>query len=94
MLDNVLGRADGTPLKSALDSENITDIFQFCTLTDAVIDALEYMDTSISTNPIKVHLGDKMLLKVFLQYISMCHNSGHPIGDDWTQITQDDFDSF
>ena len=94
VLDNVLGRADGTPLKSALNSENITDIFQLCTLTDAVIDALEYMDTNINTLPIKVRLGDKMLLKVFLQYISMCHNNGRPIGDDWTQITQDDFDSF
>jgi hypothetical protein len=94
VLDNVLGRADGTPLKSALNGENITDIFQLCTLTDAVIDEMEYMDANISPLPIKVRLGDKMLLKIFLKFISMRHNDGSPIGDDWTQITQDEFDSF
>ena len=42
ILDIVLGRGDGTPLKSALDEEGIDDIFALFNLTDNDIDSPKY----------------------------------------------------
>jgi hypothetical protein len=63
ILDTVLGRGDGTPLKSALDEEEIDDIFGLNTLTDAAIDSLQYKDASSNNAVTAVKLGDKMLLQ-------------------------------
>jgi hypothetical protein len=41
-----------------------------------------------------LRLGDKMLLKCFLKYVGFQHNEGNPIGNEWDQITQTEFDSF
>ena len=94
ILDIVLGRGDGTPLKSALDEEGIDDIFGLTTLTDAAIDSLQYKDSSNNDVLTAVKLGDKMLLRCFLSYVSHCHSEGMPIGDNWDQVSQSEFDAY
>jgi len=42
ILDNVLGRGDGTPLKLSLSEEEIDDVFALSNLTDNDIDSLKY----------------------------------------------------
>jgi hypothetical protein len=40
-----------------------------------------------------VRLGDKMLLHYFSNYVANRHLEGKPIGDYWTMVTQQEFDS-
>jgi hypothetical protein len=94
VLDNVLGRADGTPLKLALETEGIDDIFGLTTLTDAQIDTLKYIDVTNNNSITPVMLGDRNLLRCFLSYVNHRHADGNPIGDDWSFVAQAEFDSF
>jgi hypothetical protein len=63
VLDNVLGQADGTPLKLALEAESNGDTFGLTTLTDAQIDTFKYMDVTNNNNITPVKLGDRNLLR-------------------------------
>ena len=94
ILDTVLGRGDGTPLKSALDEEGIDDIFGLTMLTDAAIDSLQYKDASNNNAVTAVKLGDKLLLQCFLSYVSHRHSEGVPISDNWDQVSQGEFDAY
>jgi hypothetical protein len=66
VLDNVLGRADGSPLKSALVEEGIDDVFSLVSLDEEAINTLRYDDNG---TPKALRLSDKMLLKCFLQFV-------------------------
>ena len=95
ILDNVLGRGDGSPLKLALYEEGIDDIFALATLTESVIDSLRYKnkDNENALTPVKV--ADKMILKCFLHFVINSDMEGRPIfGDGWNEITQNEFDLF
>jgi hypothetical protein len=50
VLDNVLGRNNTSQLKLSLSEEGIVDIFDFVTLSDKIIEALVYEDTSNKGN--------------------------------------------
>ena len=91
VLDQVLGRGDGTPLKSALLAEDIDDVFTLVSLDEAAINSLRYDDNGASK---ALRLSDKMLLKCFLQYVVVKNNEGELLTDGWTKITQTDFDEF
>ena len=92
VLDTVLGRGDGTPLKMALLAEGIDDIFSLVSLNENAINTLEYKDENDALKPIR--LSDKMLLKCFLMYVFAKKNEGELLTDGWTKITQADFDEF
>ena len=92
VLDEVLGRDANTPLKIALLQEGIDDIFTLINLDLFFIEALTYKDSNDDITD--VTKGDKMLLKIFLDYIGDRHNKGNPIGDQWKLITQAEFDAF
>jgi hypothetical protein len=94
ILDNVLGRSDGTALKSSLYEEGIEDIFDLINLSHATINCLSYKDTSNNNIVTPIRLGDKILLRCFANYVANCHLEGNPIIDDWSMVTQEDFDSF
>jgi hypothetical protein len=94
ILDNVLGRTDGSPLKSALDNEGIEDIFQLTNLDAATIDQLSYEDVNNNNLVTPVSQGDKMLVRCFINYVVVRHNEVNPVGDDWNNITQAHFDAF
>jgi hypothetical protein len=64
------------------------------TLTDAEIDSLQYKDASNNNAVTAVKLGDKMLLRCFLSYVSHCHSEGVPIGDNFDQVNQGEFDAY
>ena len=94
VLDHVLGRADGTPLKTALAQEGVDDIFQLVNMDNATIHNLEYADSTNNNAITAVKMAEKMLLKCFINFVAVRHNEGNPIGDDWTLITQLEFDLF
>jgi hypothetical protein len=92
ILDEVLGRDDITPLKTALLQEGINDMFSLINLDPHFIETLTYEDANDVTPNFTE--GDKMLLKVFLDFIGERHINGNPIDDDWKLITQTEFEAF
>jgi len=94
VLDVVLGRGDGTPLKSSLIEEGIEDIFSLTSLDEIAIHGLKYKDINDNNALKSLRLSDRMLLKCFLHYIIHKDNEGDPINDSWTSITQESFDEF
>ena len=65
ILDTVLERGDGTPLKSSLLAEGIEDIFGLVTIDDDTITDLTYTDPDDPKNLVAVQKGDKALLCIF-----------------------------
>jgi hypothetical protein len=94
VLDHVLGQGDGTPLKTALAHEGVDHIFQLVNLDNVTIHNLEYADSANKNAVTTVKMAEKMLLKCFINFVAVPHNDGNPIGDDWTLITQLEFDLF
>ena len=93
VLDVVLVRKDDSPLKKALVSEGISDMFSLVTVDFDAIDTLTY-DKSDAEKNVPLTRGDKGLLKTFLRFLSHRSNSGNPIGDKWKDITREEFDEF
>ena len=87
ILENVLGCGKDSLLWLALTQEGIDNIVALCHLTEEKIGLLRY-------NGSPIRLGDQMLLRCFLHYVSYCRKQGKPIGHDWDKITQEEFDQF
>ena len=87
ILDNVLGCGQGSLLKSALVQEGIDNIVALCHLAEDKIGLLKYNGSTIK-------LGEQMLLRCFLHYVSHRRREGNPIGHCWDKITQKEFDQF
>ena len=81
VLDNVIGRGNNSPLKSALQQDNIEDIFALVTIDDMHINGLTYEDPSNAGSHIPVPRGDKTLVRIFQDYINHCNSSGNPVND-------------
>jgi hypothetical protein len=95
VLNNVLGRGEGSNLQSALTQNGIEDIFALSQLDHATIDYLQATTTVEDVVTIKqVNHGDKNLVKCFLDYVIHRNTSDNPIDDHWTDITQADFDAY
>jgi hypothetical protein len=95
VMDNVLGRKDGSALKASLVDEGIDDIFLLMSLDEGIIDGLKFKDQADGDTLKPIRLSDKMLLKCFLHFITNKDLEGNPINDhDWTKVTQEEFDEF
>ena len=81
ILDNVFERGDGSPLKSSLIADGITDIFGLVSIDNDTINNLTYVDPVDATNIVIIQKGDKALLRIFRDYVAHCKNSGTPIDD-------------
>ena len=91
VLNVVLDRNDSSSLKTSLLKEGIADIFDLITITDDIIDNLNYKDSADNTL-CAVRKGDKMLLRCFLAYHQLLEELTSAI--DYKSITQADFDSY
>ena len=87
ILENVLGCVQGSLLRSALAQEGIDNIVSLCHLAEDKIGLLRYDGSSIK-------LGEQMILRCFLHYVSHRRRQGDPIGHKWDKITQEEFDQF
>ncbi len=95
ILDNVLGKDDTSPLKQSLMAQGIEDIFHLGSTDYDTIDALVY-DKSATETDVPVMRADKNMLKAFLSYVNFARSNGNALSDstDWTNVTQEDFDSY
>jgi hypothetical protein len=71
----VFGKTDGTPGQLALEEEGIKDIFGLINLDAPTINKLQYSNSNNNNAITNVRTGDKMLLKCFLSYTGVWHNS-------------------
>ena len=93
VFNNVLGRTKDTPLQKFFIAEGIQDIFALVTINKSDFDKDLYVNVDDGADQ-KISRGDQRLVQVFLDYVTFRNSSNNPIGDDWTSITQDDFDSY
>jgi hypothetical protein len=94
VLDTVLGRGDGTPLKSSLVEEGIGDIFSLISLDEIAIHGLKYKDVNDNDTIKPLKLSDWMLLKKILHFVLNRDMEGNPINNMLTSITQEEFVTF
>ena len=87
VLENVLGRCQGSVLWTALSQEGVDNIVSLCKLNEDKIDSLRYHDS-----PVK--LAERMLLRCFLDYVAHRRRQGNPIGHGWSSISMEEFDQF
>lgn len=92
VMEHVLGHDRDSPLTRALLDIRCFDIYTLLNLSMEDIAELTY-DTE-TEKEIPVAKGDKNLLRQFLEFVAYRHNSGNPIGDEWVQVTMEDFDAF
>ena len=94
ILDEVIGCSDESHLKTSLVFAGIRDIYDLATIDAETINQLTYPDSNDKKICIDVSKGDKSLIRVFGDYIVYHLTNNTPIDDDWTEVTQADFDSF
>ena len=94
ILDEVIGRSDESHLKSSLVFAGIRDIYDLAAIDTETINQLTYPDTNNKKIRIEVSKGVKSLIRVFGDYIAYRISNNIPIDDDWTEVSQADFDSF
>ena len=95
VLDNVLERDDDSGLKKALLAAGVSDVCSLYTLDEATIDSLTYDDTANNLSDIAVVRGDKNLVRIFKDFVTVRNSSSTPIADDgWEDLTPAEFDAF
>jgi len=94
ILDNILSRDGSNDLKRALEREGFNDLFSFMTMDDAAIDGLQYQDPNDTSVLFDVLRSDKTMVRLWKQFVVHRESTGCPIGDNWLQVTQQQYDEF
>jgi hypothetical protein len=65
-------------------------------LTDKELDDLTYLDPdpSIATTAYSLKKVEKGLIRSFIYFVHYQKEINNPIGDDWTNVTVDEFEQF
>ena len=94
VLDVVLNRGDGSPLKSSLIASNVTSIDDLVAIRGGQIEHLSFSELDGGIE-IDLFRGDKNLLATFLDFYRSRVDQGNPILDaDWTTLTEEEFVEF
>jgi hypothetical protein len=93
IIENVFLRSDTSTLKEALIANGIKDMYAFMTIDSDTIDGLAYNKSAKEKN-VQVSKGDKGLIKMFLKYVLHRSTTGDPVGNNWKEVTQVQFDDF
>ena len=64
------------------------------TIDNETIENLTYPDPDDASNSLNLRRSDKAMLKLWREYVLHREASDNPIGDNWLQVTQADFDAF
>ena len=94
VVDQILSRSGSGILKASLSREGYDDILSLMTIDDETIENLTYPDPDDASNSLNLRRSDKAMLKLWREYVLHREASDNPIGDNWLQVTQADFDAF
>jgi hypothetical protein len=75
-----------------LTRDGYADIRDLANMREEDIDSLEYPDAN--DNPVTVPRYLKALIRIFKQYITYHNDISDPIGDGWTTIIAEQFDTY
>jgi hypothetical protein len=82
-------------ITKALREDGIKEISGLISLDDQQVEDLTYLDSDpTNTTAYCLKKGEIGIIKSFIHYVHYRDEIGNPIGDDWRNITQDDFDQF
>jgi len=85
-----------SPLRIALKEEGVENLNDFLSLTSDIIDEFKYTykdaDDTLITAP--VPRGHRRIIIVFFDFIRYREHINNPIGNDWINITKEEFDTF
>ena len=93
--DNVFCVKPDSPLVNALTREGINNIADLISMTPDDVDALLYESNeggSITLRPLS--RGLRRLIPLLQEFTERRGAEGNPIGNDWTSVTQEEFDEF
>ena len=97
VMDNVINRPSGTPVRSALSQSGIVSMVDLLSLSEADLHNLTYKTVDPDgTKAPTIHylsIADRNILKYLLYYHIHRRNEFNAI-DDWSKITKDEFDDF
>jgi hypothetical protein len=92
ILSNVLGQDQASPLGKAIMKQQINDMYVLMALDKDIIETLRYDDNEATSIPIPLY--QKSLVLAFLHFVLFKNNALEPIGNNWTHVTQEEFDEF
>ncbi len=94
VVENVLGRQAGSPLRLALVNEGVNEIQEFLNITEDSLDHYCYDLPDGSRNDIPLRDWDKTVVLSFIWYVVYRESGDNPIGDDWLNITREEFANY
>jgi hypothetical protein len=89
----VFGLTPTDPLVLVLAADQIEDIEEFLSLHPRQIEALSLVDATTGTAT-PVRKPWRNLIHAFQQYLIHQEQIGVPIGENWTSLTQEEFDAY
>ena len=95
VMDNVLRRDNNSPLRRSLVANQLDDILELLSLAMRPddIDTFTY-DVSETERNVRLPLGDRNLLRIFIKYVLVRNAGPDPIGEAWLSLTPQAFDDF
>jgi len=95
-MEQVFSLNNTSPLRIALKEEGVENLNDFLSLTSDIIDEFKYTykdaDDTLITAP--VPRGHRRIIIVFFDFIRYREHINNPIGNDWINITKEEFDTF
>ncbi len=93
MMTNVLGCNDQSPVRLALMGDGIDDMFAFCSMDLNDLDDMTYQQEGDAAEH-SLRRSDKALIRILFDYILHRNSGPDPIDDNWTAVTQEQFDEY
>jgi hypothetical protein len=89
----VMNQPDDGPLEKSLVNALIVNVGDLGSLIETDIENHTFVATE-GENPIAVGPGQRGILQAFIAYIRYRATQPSPIGDDWNNVSQEEFDAY
>ncbi|KAG7339414.1 hypothetical protein IV203_025409 [Nitzschia inconspicua] len=95
ILTNVFDLEANDPLRASLRDDGIVGIYDLVSMEREYVKSLTYLDEVDGTQQrTLVPRGTARLIIILKDFLRYKVAMGEPVDDDWTRITQEEFDSF
>ena len=85
--------AQGQPnrLQEALTQAGVEGIENFLSMDKSMIDGLTYEEQG---QRVPLHLARRKVIEIFFDFVTWRASEGNPVGDNWANLTRDEFATF
>jgi hypothetical protein len=88
----VMNQPEDGPIKKSLPEAMIENVEDLGSLIESDIENLTFI--AADTNPTAIGPGHRGILRAFIAYIRHRATQPSPIGDDWNNVTREEFDAY